>query len=911
MTEEKRLLLLFDGNALVHRGYHALPPLTLTKTGEPVNAVYGFASMVLKVLNDLKPTYWAIAFDLKAPTFRHTLFEEYKAQRPKAPQELVNQFERVRELVNAFRIPVFELEGYEADDVLGSLSRQAADHGLDTIIVTGDADAMQLVSPRVRVLTPQRTFGDTALYDQAAVEQKYGVTPSQIPDLKGLEGDTSDNIPGVPGVGRKTAQKLLQQFGSVEGIYKQLDNVTPEKLRQTLAEHQATARQSRELATIVSDTPVNLDLVACQISSFNRDKVVALFRELEFVSLLPRLNKMQVALQPQAPKEPAMAVSQHDYQIVTTTQGLADLLGKLSSARWLAVDVETTSLNVRQAGLVGIALSWAPGEAAYLPVGHHSLEQPTQLSLEQVLTQLKSILEDPVLPKVAHNGKYDMGVLARYGVGLQTLASDTMIAAYLLNEKALNLKAVAFSKLGIEMTPIQELIGTGKKQLSMAQVGVDEAARYACADADVTGQLSLLLEGELKEQELWQLFAEVEMPLVPVLWRMESNGVALDSEQLRELAHSLGRQMHQLEQDIYNAVGHQFNINSPQQLGRVLYDELNLQQYLPRSRKTKSGYSTEASVLESMRESHQVVDLILRYRELAKLKSTYIDVLPGLVDSKTGRIYTSFNQTGTTTGRLSSSDPNLQNIPVRGDLGRKIRQAFISQPPCFLLAGDYSQIDLRALAHLSQDPNLLAAFHHDEDIHSATASQVFGVATSAVTPEMRRVAKTANFGIIYGMSDYGLEQATGLSHEEAAQFIKTYFDKYQGVKVYLEATKQQARKQGYVKTLLGRRRYISEIKSDNYQVRSAAERMAINMPVQGTSADIIKVAMINLQREMDRLKLQSRLILQIHDELIFEVPPEELERMKLLVPQVMSQSIKLSVPLKVDIKLGHNWGEMD
>jgi len=911
MMEEKRLLLLFDGNALVHRGYHALPPLTLTKTGEPVNAVYGFASMVLKVLTELKPTHWAIAFDLKAPTFRHTLFEGYKAQRPKAPQELVNQFKRVRELVNAFRMPIFELEGYEADDVLGSLSRQAADQGLDTIIVTGDADAMQLVSPQVRVLTPQRTFGDTALYDQAAVEQKYGVTPSQIPDLKGLEGDTSDNIPGVPGVGRKTAVKLLQQFGSVEAIYEHLNDVTPEKLRQTLAEHQATARQSRELATIASDTPVSLGLEACQVSAFDRDNVVALFRELEFVSLLPRLNKMQIAPTPQAAKEPARVVSQHNYQVVTTTQVLADLLSKLAAARWLAVDVETTSLNVRQAELVGIALSWAPGEAVYLPVGHRSLEQPAQLPLEQVLSQLKPILEDPALPKAAHNGKYDMSVLARYGVELQNLAFDTMIAAYLLSEKALNLKAVAFSKLGIEMTSIQELIGTGKKQLSMAQVSVDEAVRYACGDADITGQLSQLFERELKEQGLWRLFAEVEMPLVPVLWHMESNGVALDSEQLRELSLSLGRQMHQLEQDIYHAVGHQFNINSPQQLGRVLYDELDLQRYLPRSRKTKSGYSTEAAVLESLRESHPVVDLILRYRELYKLKSTYIDVLPGLVDSRTGRIYTSFNQTGTATGRLSSSNPNLQNIPVRGELGRKIRQAFISQPPCLLLAGDYSQIDLRALAHLSQDPGLLAAFHHDEDIHSATASQVFGVAASAVTPDMRRVAKTANFGIIYGMSDYGLEQATGLSHEEATQFIKTYFEKYQGVKVYLEATKQQARERGYVETLLGRRRYISEIKSDNHQVRSAAERMAINMPVQGTSADIIKVAMINLQREMDRLKLQSKLILQIHDELIFEVPPEELDRMKLLVPQVMSQAVKLSVPLKVDTKLGRNWGEME
>ena len=911
MTEEKRLLLLFDGNALVHRGYHALPPLTLTKTGEPVNAVYGFASMVLKVLIDFNPTHWAIAFDMKAPTFRHTLFEDYKAQRPKAPQELVNQFQRVRELVNAFHIPIFELEGYEADDLLGSLSRQATNQGLDTIIVTGDADAMQLVSPQVQVLTPQRSFGDTALCDQAAVEQKYGVTPSQIPDLKGLEGDTSDNIPGVPGIGRKTAVKLLQQFGSVDGIYEHLDNVTPEKLRHILAEHQATARQSRELATIISEAPIKLDPEACQVSAFDREKVVALFRELEFVSLLPRLNKLQIATHPQTSKEPVKVISQHNYQTVTTTQLFSDLLSKLTSLHWLAVDTETTSLNVRQAELVGISLSWAPGEAAYIPVGHRSLEQPTQLSLEQVLGQLKPILENPALPKVAHNGKYDMGMLARYGIELRNLSSDTMIAAYLLNEKALNLKAVAFSKLGIEMTPIQELIGTGKKQLSMAQVNVNEAARYACSDADMTGQLSQLFDQELKDQGLWRLFSEVEMPLVPILCRMESNGVALDSELLRQLSLNLGKQIYQLEQDIYNAVGHQFNINSPQQLGKVLYDELNLQQNLPKSRKNKSGYSTEAAVLESLRDIHPVVDLILHYRELTKLKSTYIDVLPGLVDNRTGRIYTSFNQTGTTTGRLSSSDPNLQNIPVRGDLGRKIRQAFISQPPCLLLAGDYSQIDLRALAHLSQDPTLLAAFHNNEDIHSATASQVFGVAASAVTPDMRRVAKTANFGIIYGMSDYGLEQATSLSREEATQFIKKYFEKYQGVKTYLEATKQQARERGYVETLLGRRRYISEIKSDNYQVRSAAERMAINMPVQGTSADIIKVAMINLQQEMDQLKLKSKMILQIHDELIFEVPPEELDRMKVLVPQVMCQAIKLSVPLKVDIKLGHNWGEME
>ena len=908
MSKERPLLVLFDGNALVHRAFHALPPLTVTRTGETVGATYGFASMLLKVLNDLKPTHYAIAFDRPSPTFRHRMFEQYKAQRPKAPDELVNQFGRVRQLVEALHIPIFEVDGYEADDVLGTLSSQASARDMDTIIVTGDADAMQLVSPRVRVLTPRRSFGDTAIYDAAEVLQKYGVEPEQIADLKGLKGDTSDNIPGVPGVGEKTATKLIRQFGSVENIYARIDEVTPDKLRQTLKENEAIARKSKELATIVTETPVTLDVDSCKVSAYERRQVVELYRELEFFSLLPKLPEAEAMKEEveQPTEVESRAMPGKDYRIVNTTLALDQLMARLSTARSLVIDLETTSKEAMRAELVGLSLSPAPGEACYLPVGHMGLEAAPQLPLPQVIERLKPVLEDSGIAKVAHNGKYDMTVLAEYGVKVKNLSFDTMIAAHLLGEKSLGLKPLAFGKLGIEMTPISDLIGSGAKQVSMASVEIELAAEYACADADITGKLMGLLEPELHRQELWRLFTEVEMPLVPVLVCMERNGVALDRRILRDMSQSLGEQMIKLEIEIYNNVGHRFNINSTRQLGGVLFDELGL----PRARKTKSGYSTEASVLEGLRGAHPVIELILEYRQLMKLRSTYVDALPTLINPRTGRVHTSFNQAATATGRLSSSDPNLQNIPIRGELGRQVRYAFIADPEAYLLAGDYSQIDLRVLAHLSQDSCLLTAFHQDEDIHTATASQVFGVDPSQVTPDMRRVAKTVNFGVIYGMSDYGLEQATELSREEAARFINSYFEKYAGVKEYIEATKHQAGELGYVQTLMGRRRFIPEIDSTNRQIREAAERMATNMPVQGTTADIIKLAMIKLQNEMDDRGLKTRMILQVHDELVFEVPREELEEMKVLVVEIMSGAVRLSIPLKVDIKMGKNWGEM-
>jgi len=907
---QKPLLVLFDGNAIAHRAYHAFEKtttLTVSKTGETVSAVYGFALMLLKTINELKPTHYAIAFDMKGPTFRHELFDQYKAQRPPTPDELVNQMGRVRELVQAFNIPIFELEGYEADDVLGTLSSQADKQNIDTIIVTGDADAMQLVSPRTKVLypRPRSSFSDTMLYDESAVIQKYGIKPEQIADFKGLVGDPSDNIPGVPGIGEKTAVKLLQQFGSVEEIYARIAEVTPTKLQTLLQQNEAVARQSKELATIVTRIPVTLNLDSCRFSQYDRNQVTELFRELEFSSLLPKLPETAISASESLVKVKTEPLPK-DYRIVNNAPALDGLMSRLSAVKTFALDTETTSLNPMLAQLVGISLSPAPGEAYYIPLGHVGWGEVEQLPLEQVINRLRPLLEDTTLTKIAHNSKYDMTVLTEHGITVNNLTFDTILAAYLLSEKSLGLKALAFSKLGIEMTPIEALIGSGAKQLSMSQVEIKQAADYACADADMTLRLAELLNEELRQQGLWQLFSEVEMPLVPVLIRMERNGVALDTDLLREMSHHLGERVLKLEAEIYNSVGHRFNVNSPQQLSSVLFQELKL----PPARKTKSGYSTGAEVLEELRGTHPIIEFILDYRQLAKLKSTYVDALPGLINPKTGRIHTSFNQTRTATGRLSSSEPNLQNIPVRGEFGKQVRQAFIAPSGSYFVAGDYSQIDLRALAHLSQDPSLLNAFHRDEDIHAATAAQLFGIDASQITPDMRRLAKTVNFGVIYGMSDYGLEQATELSREEATQFIATYFAKYPGVKQYLESTKEQARERGYVQTLLGRRRFIPEVNSSNRQVREAAERMAINMPVQGTSADIIKVAMINLDREMEKGRLKSKMLLQVHDELILEVPQEELEEMEKLVPRIMSSALELSVPLKVDIKTGNNWGEM-
>jgi DNA polymerase-1 len=899
----KPLLALFDGNALVHRAFHALPPLTVRSTGEEVGAVYGFAQILIKALNDLKPTHYAIAFDKAAPTFRHMLYGEYKATRKETPHELIGQFGRVRQLVQALNMPIFELEGFEADDVLGSLSRQACEQGSEAVIVTGDADVMQLVNDCVRVLYPRARgqFSEADLFGPGQVMDRYGIEPRFISDFKALKGDPSDNITGVPGVGEKTAVKLIQQFGGIDDIYKHLDEVTPPRLQAILRDHEPEARQSKLLATIDTSAPVKLELEACRAGNYDREKLVALVRELEFVSLLARLPEAAapVGAGPEKKPEPV----KRDYHIVSTPEVLDAMVRRLEEAGTFTFDTEADGENPLRAGLVGISFSPAPGEAYYIPVGHTGLSAMTQIPLPDVTAKLRPVLASPK-PKIAHDGKFNMEALAEAGMETANLAFDTFVAAYLLGEQSLSLKALAFKWLGREMTPLTDLTGTGAKAIPMPQVDIERLADYSCSDADVACQLSATFREELERQELWSLFADVEMPLVPVLMHMERSGILLDVDLLKKMSAELGEQLKMLEGEIYRLAGQEFNINSTQQLATILYDKMGL----PGGKKR----STAADVLEALRsDAFPIVGNILDYRQLTKLKSTYVDALPALVNPKTGRVHTSFNQTRTTTGRLSSSDPNLQNIPIRDERGRQIREAFVAAPGCLLLAADYSQIDLRALAHLSQDEALLEAFRRDEDIHSATAAQLFGVERPQVTSDMRRLAKTVNFGVIYGMSEFGLEQATELSREEAGKFIHAYFDKHPGVTAFLEQTREQARKMGFVQTILGRKRLIPEIKSQNRILREAAERMAINMPVQGTSADIIKKAMVGIYRVMLERKLKSKMLLQVHDELVFEVPEAELEEMRSIVCDLMVNAIKLSIPLKVDVKTGRNWGEME
>jgi DNA polymerase I len=908
-TQKSRLLLI-DGNNLIHRAFHALPPLTVRRTGELVNAVYGFTSMLLKVLADVKPTHYAVAFDKKGPTFRHDMFEDYKANRPSTPDELIGQLARTRELVMDFNIPVFELDGFEADDMLGTLSHQAAYQGIETIILTGDADAMQLVGEHVRVLYP-KTMGEAQMMDSAAVLEKYGVTPGHIADYKALKGDPSDNIPGVKGIGDKTAAKLIQQFGGIEDIYNHIAEVAPPRVQDLLRKDEPAARQSKTLATIDVRAPVTLDLDAARVKNFDREKVVALLKDLEFFKLIDRLPQtpatggVQGSLMAEAAAAPRPAEGPKNYTTVATTEELDDLAQSVKEAGSFAFEAVSNGGNPMTAQLVGLAVSPAEGEAYYIPLTHAGLEAGPQLDIDALKHRLAPVFEDARIAKSAHNANFATSVLSEYGIETNNVSFDTMVAAHLLGEQSLELKSLALGKLGVEIPALPT--GSGAKQVPVSNLPVDVVKDYACACADSIGRLSKTLAEGIEKENLLSLFDDVEMPLVPVLVRMQRYGVLLDSKALEDMSRRLGERLTALESEIYDLAACKFNINSPKQLGEVLFEKLNI----PTDQKKKTSWSTEASILEGLRKSYPIVEYILEYRQLTKLKSTYIDALPGLVNTRTGRVHTSFNQTRTATGRLSSSDPNLQNIPVRGELGREIRRAFIAPPGHVLLSGDYSQIDLRALAHLSKDPLLISTFERGEDVHTATAVQLFGVEPKAVTSDMRRFAKTINFGVIYGMSGYGLEQATEFSREEAQRFIDAYFAKYAGVRKYLDETKMEARRSGFVQTILGRRRYITDINSPNRMVREAAERMAINMPVQGTSADIIKVAMLDLEKEMDRRKLESKLILQVHDELIFEVPDAEVELMREIVPRLMGCAVKLSVPVRVDLKMACNWGQME
>ncbi len=901
-----KTIMLVDGHGLAYRAFHALPETLATSSGEATNAVYGFTSMLLDVLREYQPDYVVVSFDV-GRTFRHDAFEAYKQQRPTMPADLRHQMARIHEVLAALNIPVYTQDGYEADDIIGTLASMASGLGMNALVVTGDSDLLQVVDGGVRVILPGRQrFGEYRVFDRAAVEQRYGFAPERIPEYKALVGDTSDNIPGVPGIGSKTGTSLIQHYPSLESMREHIDQITPTRARNALDQNFDIALLGRELATIVRDIDLELDLERCVLGDYDRAKVIDVFRELEFRTLVGRLPDPNRPVKT-APAPPATRT------VVRTEAQLQELVSAILESEAIAIDTETTSQEPMRAELVGIAVATTPSRSYYIPLNHVTAGE--LLAHETVRAALAPIFADPETVIYAHNAKYDELVLERAGYPRPRASFDTMIAAYLLGESSVGLKELAFTRLGLEMTEITSLIGTGRKQLTMDQTPVEAAAPYACADVEATYRLVEILRKELKDQGLDTLFHEIEMPLVDVLVDIEEAGIAVDVAFLRDLEAYLDTQISALEHEIFQQAKRPFNINSTRQLATILFEELGL----PSGRRTKTGYSVSQDVLEGLREEHPIVNAILEYRQLLKLKSTYVGALPEQINPATGRIHSSFNQTVAATGRLSSSNPNLQNIPIRTEIGRRVRRAFISdnreQVPdgqeLTLLSADYSQIELRLMAHFSGDARLVQAFHRGQDIHAATAAELFGIDIKDVTADMRRLAKTVNFGIMYGMQAFGLARDTGMSRQEAQRFIDTYMARLPGVWHYLDETKREAIDKGYVSTLYGRRRYAPDIVSSNGSRRLAAERMAINMPLQGTAADIMKIAMIRVQDELRRRGLRTRMLLQVHDELVFEVPKSELKDIAELVTDIMENVVLLRVPLQVELAAGKNWGELE
>jgi DNA polymerase-1 len=919
MTNQPRLFLI-DGHALAYRTYFALtragdPSRWITKSGEPTAGTYGFVSVLLSLLEREKPEYLAVSFDT-GRTFRDDLFDEYKATREKMPEDLRLQIKRIREIITTFGIPILEAEGFEADDVLGTVARQAAAQDVHTIIVTGDRDLLQLASENVTIQLSGQKLSEAADYGPEQVRKRYGLEPGQLIDYKALVGDSSDNIPGVRGVGEKTATSLLQQFKNLDNIFANLDDV-PARFRSKLEEGREDAYLSKKLGQIETEVPIEFNLEACRAQAYNRDEIADLFRELEFRTLLNRIQTDAAGGEQQM----SLFVSEGQTQqtrtvhIVDNSEKLDNLIQRLEAAEEIAFDVETTSTDAIQAELVGISLAAQPEEGFYIPVGHIPAKGSAQLDLETVLEALRAPLTDPKKAKVGHNLKYDYTLLARHGMQVSPLSFDTMLAEWLCDpaSRNLGLKSLAWIRLGVEMTEIETLIGHGRNQRSMAVVPITEVAPYAAADAEVCLRLLPILREELREKHQVKLFQELEMPLIPILAQMEMTGISLDIDFLKQFSKELDHQITEIEDKIFKEAGRTFNINSTQQLSNVLFDDLSLQPP-DRARRTASGhYSTAASVLEELRSAHPIVEHILAYREITKIKSTYADALPQQVNPQTGRIHTSFNQTGSVTGRLASSNPNLQNIPVRTEIGREIRRAFIAEKGHTLLSVDYSQIELRIVAHLSEDKAMLQAFREDQDIHSATAAAIFGVDPANVSSDLRRRAKAINFGLIYGMSPFGLTRTTDLTLAEAEDFVKAYFDRFPGVEKYLEETRQQAAQVGYVSTLLGRRRYFPQLTSDasvSEQARARAMREAINAPIQGTASDIIKIAMIRLPQALEEHKLKANMLIQVHDELVLECPQSELASTSQTVQKIMQEAFELRVPLKTDAKAGTTWASM-
>jgi DNA polymerase-1 len=1028
---------------MVFRAWFSIPERLSTATGVDTRGAYGFLNTFLRIVRERRPTHVAVAFDTAAPTFRDKMFPAYKAQRPPVPDELHAQVPMVKKILSAFKVPVFEKDGYEADDVVGTIARLCEEQGVDVLIVTGDADQLQLVSGATRLLM-YTGFGDTRVYDVEGVKNKYGgLGPEKVPDIKAITGDPSDNIKGVPGLGEKTAIAVLTHLGTIENTLAHLDEVEKipglrgaKRARVLLEQFKQAALDGKKLTTIVRDAPIGFNLDDARFWRYDRNEVVQTLLGLEFRSIIahvpePALGKggpaanpptrpervegrepfvpigIGIRIAPQGPAgaplpigegapatgagrnageghrqisltdalsapggsstaispalpppmaigageqltmagdvvaPPAFAPSTQDwrkdtdYRTVTTRDALDGLIKTISTPEGFAFDTETTSKDPMRAALVGVSFSTSAGRAWYVPIGHRQPAAPVlrepfdklrtapqgpplapgQVPRDEVLAALRPVFEDPAVPKTAHNANYDLTVLAEHGIDVKGVAFDSMIAAALVGRRAIGLKDLALDMFHAEMTPITELIGTGRKQITMDRVPVEQAAPYASADADFAWRVHDRLRSEIDRENQGRVLLDIEMPLLPVIVGMQRAGILVDRSVLSEMSEQLASDIAASAKDATGALGgRELNLNANQQIAAILFDELGV----PRTRRTKTGYTMDAAALEGLLEredlddrAYHLINAILKYRELAKIKSTYVDTLPDLVHPRTGRVHTSFNQVGSATGRLSSNDPNVQNIPVRTELGRRVRKAFVADHAhgWLLLGADYSQIELRILAHMSQEPHLLAAFKNGEDIHNATARAMYGV--ESVTPDQRRIAKVLNFGVIYGLGAHGVAMQTDLTRQQGQQFIDMYFGKYPGVRDYIEKVKAEARQRGYVETVTGRRRRLPDLRSPNQGARAAAERMAINMPIQGTAADVIKIAMVQIDAEITRRKLRSRMLIQVHDELIFEVAPGELDEMRELAVKMMPAAMQLTVPLNVETKSGPTWGDME
>jgi len=886
MTKKAKLVLI-DGNSLCYRAYYAIRGLTSSK-GFPTNAIYGFVTMLNKIVEDNAPTHLAVAFDRKEPTFRHKKFKEYKITRKPMPDDLVGQIPYIKDVLKAYNIAAFELAGYEADDILATIAKKAAKKDFLTFIVTGDKDMLQLVNSNTMVCD---THKDDLIYDASKVEQRFGVGPDLIKDIMALMGDSTDNIPGIPGIGEKGAMELVKKFGTIENLLSSVDKVDSKSKRELLIEHAELAKMSKELATLDYDVPIEVDLDKLEVALPDKRRLLEIFKELNFKSLVNQLSTR---------KELDAA-----YKLIDSEAGFDKFFNDIKKVKEFALDFETTNADPMVAEPIGISFCWEEGKAFYV-----AFSEKGPLSKKNVFEKLRPLFENENIKKVGQNIKYEILILMNNGVDLKGIDFDTMVASYLLNPSKLNhnLEDISLEYLDHKMISITDLIGKGKKQISMKDVDIEAVSKYSCEDSDVTFRLKNILDKDMSEKGLSELFYNVEMPLVKVLAKMEFNGVCIDTDLMESLGKEMEGSLKKLEAEIYKIAGEEFNINSPKQLSVILYEKLKL----PVVKKTKTGLSTDEWTLRRLAVRHELPNKLLSFRELAKLKSTYIDALPKLINPKTGRVHTSFNQTVTATGRLSSSEPNLQNIPIKTDLGKMIRKIFVpTDKKNLLLSCDYSQIELRVLAHLANDKTLIHAFQKGLDIHAYTASLIFGVREKDVDESMRNTAKTVNFGIVYGMSAFGLSSALEIDIEKAKNFIDSYFERYPRVKEYIEECIATARETGYVTTLMNRRRYIPDIDNADIRVRQFAERTAINTPIQGSAADIIKVAMLNIDKMLEEKGLSAKMTMQVHDELVFDVPEKELDKTRQIVKKCMEEVINLKVPIVAKASMGKNWLDIE